>query len=319
MTQNPSTMPEAELAQYRGRLVAAGEEVHRSSAPNDASSMFASDQQEYAAQERQRVAEGQNVGPAERQTSLAAGGILALLGLARRDLVGLAIAAVGGGMLHRGATGKCYMYNALGINTAAGNTPEAAATEFGGRFAGQQQDFTRGLRVAQAFTVGRARQECYDFWRKLDNLPRIMSHIDEVRVLDDRRSHWVAKAPRLAGGHYEWDAEIVDDAPGERISWRSLPDSDIENAGTVRFEDSPRGTIVRAEISYVPPGGRLGNLIVSMLGQSPDRVLREDLRNFKRVMEIGEVLTILGQPNGTCTGQGAPYTEKNSYMMPPTV
>jgi uncharacterized membrane protein len=319
MTQNPSTMPEAERAQYRGRLMAEGEQVHRSSAPNDASSMFASYQQEQAAQERQRVAEGQNVGPAERQTSLAAGGILALLGLARRDLVGLAIAAVGGSMIHRGATGTCYGYKALGINTAIGNTP-VSATEFGdgGRLQSLRQDFQRGLRVAQAFTVGKSKQECYDFWRKLDNLPRIMTHIEEVRVLDNRRSHWVAKAPKLAGGRYEWDAEIVEDSPGERIAWRSLDGADIDNAGVVRFEESPRGTIVRAEISYVPPGGRLGNMIVSLLGQSPDRVLREDLRNFKRVMEIGEVLTIIGQPHGTCTGQGKRYDEANSYKMPPT-
>ena len=319
---NPSTMPGDHLAQYRERLVAEGEQVHRGSAPNDASSLFASHQQEQAAQEQQRLEAGQNVGPSERQVSLASGGVLALLGLARRDLVGLGIAAVGAGLLHRGATGTCYGYKALGINTAVGNTPEserAGAQEFMGRDAGRQTDFTRGLRVAQAFTVGRSRQECYDFWRKLENLPRIMSHIEEVRVLDDRRSHWVAKAPKLAGGQYEWDAEIVEDVPGERIAWRSLDGADIDNAGAVRFEDSPRGTIVRAEISYVPPGGRLGNLVVTMLGQSPDRVLREDLRNFKRVMEIGEPLTILGQPNGTCTGQGAPYAEKNSYMMPPSV
>jgi uncharacterized membrane protein len=146
-----------------------------------------------------------------------------------------------------------------------------------------------------------------------------MSHIEEVRVLDDRRSHWVAKAPKLVGGRYEWDAEIVEDVPGERIAWRSLDGADIDNAGAVRFEESPRGTIVRAEISYVPPGGRLGNMVVSMLGESPDRVLREDLRNFKRVMEIGEVLTIIGQPHGTCTGRGKPYDESNSYKMPPTV
>ena len=46
-----------------------------------------------------------------------------------------------------------------------------------------------------------------------------------------------------------------------------------------------------------------------LLGDNPKRVVREDLRNFKRIMEIGEVLTIIGQPHGTCTGQGKPYTE----------
>jgi uncharacterized membrane protein len=316
-TLNPSTMDESSRAEYRARLVQQGEQVHQSAAPNDASSLFASNKQQQRASEEQRLADGQNVGPAERQTSLAAGGILAMLGLARRDWVGLGIAALGGAMLHRGATGKCYLYQALDMNTAVGNEPELA-TQFGGRIL-RQNDFSRGLRVAQAFTVSKSKQECYDFWHQLENLPRIMSHIEEVRRLDDRRTHWVAKAPRLAGGKYEWDAETVEDVPGERISWRSLPGADIDNAGTVRFEESPRGTIVRAEISYVPPGGKLGNLIVTMLGQSPDRVLREDLRNFKRMMEIGEPLTILGQSAGTCTGTGMRYVEKNSYLMPPTV
>lgn len=313
---NPSTMPEDQLAQYRGRLVAEGEQVHRSSAPNDASSMFASYQQQQQGLEQQRLDAGQNVGPSERQVSLASGGILAVLGLARRDWVGIGLAAVGASLLHRGATGKCYMYQALGMNSAVGNAAESESFQGRGR---QQSDFSRGLHVAQAFTVARSAQECYDFWRKLENLPRIMSHIEEVSMLDERRSHWVAKAPKLAGGRYEWDAETTDDVPGRQISWRSLPGADIENAGTVRFEEGPRGTIVRAEIAYVPPGGRLGNLIVSLLGQSPDRVLREDLRNFKRVMEIGDVLTLIGQPHGTCTGRGKPYDEANSYKMPPTV
>ena len=312
MTMNPSTVAEDHLAQYRGRLVAEGEQVYRSSAPNDASALFASKQQ----QDEQRSytgpatdERGHNVGENERYASLASGGVLALLGLARRDLLGVGIAAVGAALLHRGATGYCHLNAALGVNNAVGNEAEGW----------NQQDFTRGLRVSQAFTISRSRQECYDFWRKLENLPRIMSHIEEVRQIDQRRSHWVARAPKLVGGRYEWDAEITADVAGERIAWQSLPNADITNTGMVRFEESPRGTIVRAEIAYVPPGGRLGNLVVTLLGQSPDRVLREDLRNFKRVMEIGEPLTILGQPAGTCAGEGMRYVEKNSYLMPPTV
>ena len=305
---NPSTMPDAERAQYRGRLVQEGQHVRETSDPRDASSQFASYQQQEQAQRRYQgttTTDGKNVGQNERHASLASGGLLALLGLARRDLVGVGIAAVGAALLHRGATGYCHLNAALGVNNAVDDQ--------------MTDDFAHGVRVSQAFTISRSRQECYDFWRKLDNLPQIMSHIEEVRILDDRRSHWVAKAPKLVGGRYEWDAEITEDVPGERIAWESLENADITNTGMVRFEDSPRGTIVRAEISYVPPGGRIGKAIATMLGQSPDRVLREDLRNFKRVMEIGEPLTILGQPVGTCTGQGMEYAEKNSYLMPPTV
>ena len=62
-------------------------------------------------------------------------------------------------------------------------------------------------------------------------------------------------------------------------------------------------------MSYVPPAGRLGNFIAKMVGENPRRIIREDLRNFKRLMELGEILTIIGQSHGTCTGQGKRYTE----------
>ena len=65
-----------------------------------------------------------------------------------------------------------------------------------------------------------------------------------------------------------------------------------------------RGTEVHVFIDYVPPAGRLGHWVASLLGQNPRRVVREDLRNFKRIMEIGEIPTIIGQPHGTCTRPG---------------
>lgn len=70
----------------------------------------------------------------------------------------------------------------------------------------------------------------------------------------DGRSHWVAKAP--AGTTVEWDAEITEDRPNELIAWRSLEGADVDSAGTVRFEQSPRGrgTVVKLEMHYHPPG-----------------------------------------------------------------
>src|SRR5688500_13888802 len=138
-----------------------------------------------------------------------------------------------------------------------------------------------------------------------------MTHLESVRMLDDQRSHWVARAPRIAGGKVEWEAEITDDEPDRRIAWRSLPRSQVENAGEIRFSPGPgdRGTEVHVSMSYVPPAGRLGNLVAWMFGEAPDHQVREDLRNFKRMMECGELPTIIGQPRGTCTGQGVRETQ----------
>jgi uncharacterized membrane protein len=232
-----------------------------------------------------------NVSNVERIVSLAAGGTLAFLGARRRDLTGLAIAAFGGGLLFRGATGHCHTYAALGIDTADEAAKERAA---------------EGFHVVHSTNINKSPQELYGFWRKLDNLPRIMTHLEEVHVLDDSRSHWTATAPAIAGGVVEWDAEITEDVPNERIAWRSLPDAGVDNRGSVQFTRLPgdRGTSVRVELEYRPPAGRIGAWVAKLFGEAPEPQIREDLRTFKRAMEIGEAITTEGQPHGACMGLG---------------
>lgn len=227
-----------------------------------------------------------NIGQAERTVSLAAGAILAALGLARRSGPGLLIAAGGGALLYRGATGHSYAYSALGLNTAS---PE-------------QQ---RGIHIERALLINKSPDELYSFWRNFENLPRIMTYLERVQVLDDRRSHWVARAPRIAGGTVEWDAEITRDEPNTLIAWRSLPGSDIDARGEIRFTPAPgdRGTEVHVVMDYIPPAGRLGHWVATLVGLSPQREMREDLRNFKRLMETGELPTIANQPHGACTAR----------------
>jgi uncharacterized membrane protein len=156
----------------------------------------------------------------------------------------------------------------------------------------------RGIQVQKSVIVNRSPQECYSFWRDLTNLPRFMTHIESVEPRGDRLSHWVAKAP--AGTRVEWDAEIVDDQPGERISWRSLASSDVEHAGTVRFLRAPggRGTIVRVQMQYRPPGGMVAALAAKLFGEEPRQQIPQELRRFRAIMETGEVPTTEGQPAG---------------------
>jgi uncharacterized membrane protein len=146
------------------------------------------------------------------------------------------------------------------------------------------------LHVKRAVTIRRSPEELYNFWRDFENLPRFMYHLEEVRVLGSGRSHWRAKAP--AGMTVEWDAEIVEDRPNERIAWRSLPDSDVTNSGSVEFRRAPgdRGTEVHVEIHYDPPGGRLGALIAKLFGDEPGEQVADDLRRLKQLMEVGEII-----------------------------
>jgi uncharacterized membrane protein len=147
-----------------------------------------------------------------------------------------------------------------------------------------------GMAQVQSITINRAPEEVYRFWRDFQNLPRFMNNLESVQVIDERRSHWVAKGP--AGTTVEWDAEIIEDRPNELIAWRSVEGSDVDNWGTVRFERAPggRGTEVTVEIEYNPPGGALGAGIAKILGEAPEQQIKDDLRRLKQVLEVGEVV-----------------------------
>jgi uncharacterized membrane protein len=141
----------------------------------------------------------------------------------------------------------------------------------------------------EAITVNRAPEEVYRFWRNFHNLPRFMSHLESVQVMDERRSRWVAKAP--AGTTVDWEAEIIEDRPNELIAWQSLEGADVENSGSVRFQRAPggRGTEVRVKIVYNPPGGAIGEVIAKLFGENPEQQVKGDLYRFKQVMETGEI------------------------------
>jgi uncharacterized membrane protein len=155
--------------------------------------------------------------------------------------------------------------------------------------------------------INKPAQELYDYWRNFENLPRIMSHLEVVEVLDERRSRWTVAAPKSAGGRVSWEAEIIRDEPAARIAWRSLPDSQIDQRGMVTFLPSAgeRGVIVRVDVEYRPPVGRVGEWVAWLLGEDPAKTIHEDLRDFKRTMEIGESITVEGQSKGRCLGRGS--------------
>ena len=231
-----------------------------------------------------------NVGDTERWVSGAAGSLLALLGLRRRNLTGLLIAGVGGALLHRGVTGRCAAYETLGIDTSDGGGP------WGGGVS---------VEVHESFLINKSPQALYGYWRDFENLPNILTHLQSVQVVDGHRSHWIANAPGIVGGQVSWDAEITQDDPNERISWRSLPGGDVQHRGSVHFAAAPgdRGTAMHVLVDYRPPAGQFGRWTAKLFGEEPEQQIRDDLRNFKRVMETGELPTTDGQPHGTCLGR----------------
>jgi uncharacterized membrane protein len=153
------------------------------------------------------------------------------------------------------------------------------------------------IHVTKSLQINRPAEELYRFWRDFKNLPRVMEHLESVEVTDDRRSRWTARGP--AGKAVEWEAEITEDRPNERIAWRSIEGSTVEHSGSVQFTAAPgRGTFVRVELKYNPPAGLLGAAVAKLFGEEPALQIAEDLRRFKQTMEAGEILTTEGQPAG---------------------
>jgi uncharacterized membrane protein len=237
--------------------------------------------------QQQGAGRGVNVGGVERWASALGGGALALYGLTRGNWGGVVLALIGGTLVYRGATGHCDLYQAIGINTAETSTNPIISVPA-----------DRGVKVEKSVTINRSPAELYTFWRNFENLPRFMNHLESVKVTSPERSHWVAKAP--AGTSVEWDAEIYNEKENELIAWRSLEGSDVDNAGSVRFEPATggRGTVVRVSLKYDPPGGIIGAAVARLFGESPAQQIDEDLRRFKQLMETGETATTEGQPSG---------------------
>ena len=229
-----------------------------------------------------------NVGELERWISGAAGAALAVGGLKKGSLGGLALAALGGGLLYRGATGHCGLFEQLGISTA--DRRRIGFKGFG--------DVHRGILVIKTVTVNRPIEEVFAFWRDFENLPKFMKHVESIKVTDSRHSRWIARGPM--GTTVEWEAEIFNEKPNELIAWRSLPGSEIDHAGSVRFRKAAgnRGTEVQVELNYEPPGGRLGAAIAWLFREEPRLQIDDDLSRFKQVMEAGEIATVEGQPKG---------------------
>jgi uncharacterized membrane protein len=223
-----------------------------------------------------------NVGDNERWGSIAGGAVVTLAGLRRGGLSGMALGLIGGMLLYRGATGHCAMYERMGRSSA--------------------KPSDRGLlgdaeiRVSTGITIDRKPDELYSYWRDFEHLPQFMRHIVDVTKFDQKRSHWVAQAP--FGKTVEWDSEVTEDVPNERIAWQSLPGSDIETHGEIRFRPAPggKGTEVQVDMRYHPPGGALGARLAEYFNGITREQVQEDIRRFKQLMEAGELPTSEATP-----------------------
>ena len=118
----------------------------------------------------------------------------------------------------------------------------------------------------------------YNQWTQFEEFPEFMEGVEEVRQLDDTRLHWVAE---IAGKREEWEAEITEQKPDERVAWTSR--SGTKNAGVVTFHRlTDDKTRVMLQMEYAPEGAveKTGD----MLGFTTRRI-EGDLKRFKEFIE----------------------------------
>ncbi len=141
-------------------------------------------------------------------------------------------------------------------------------------------------RVHESIEVQAPLMDVFNYWANLENLPQIMSNVEDVRVRDSEISHWKISGP--AGTSVEFDARTTEMSPERGIGW--ISEGEVDNSGQVRFEEVAEGrTRIDVTMNYAdPPGGRLGEVVADAIS-NPERELREDLENFARRVERGEV------------------------------
>jgi uncharacterized membrane protein len=205
-----------------------------------------------------------NLGDKERLVSALAGSLL-LYGTAKKHTLNTLLLLGGGYLLYRAVTGHCAVSHAISRRSSVA----------GG-----------DLKVRSQVVVNRPRPEVYAFWRRLENLPLFMKHIDHVDELDARTSVWRLRMP---GGmeNIRWEARIVRDEKDVEFSWNSVPGAAIRNTGKINFSDTPaKGTRIDVMLVYGIPSGAIGERMAGLLSPGFRSKVEQDIEHFREFSEI---------------------------------
>ena len=203
----------------------------------------------------------ENWTPALRWIAAAGGAVLGSYGLARRTPAGTALAVAGLALFARGIS-NMPLKRLLGLGIGA-----------------------QEVQLEKTININVPLETVFDVWTQYENFPYFMSHVLEVRALDQQRSHWVVKGP--AGTRLEWNAVLTRYTPPTLLSWEAEPGAAVEHAGSVYFEPTDSGTRVTVQMSYRPPAGALGHGLAVLLGSDPKQELDDDLMRMKAFIETG--------------------------------
>jgi uncharacterized membrane protein len=130
------------------------------------------------------------------------------------------------------------------------------------------------MRAKASITVRRSRDDVHRRWRELEEHPGDAARLGPIEVLEEE--------------------------PGRRIGWRSTADAETRATGVVIFTDAPgdRGTELHLDLEYETPAGALGAAVKKLTGDEPLQLAKDDLRRFKQLVEVGEIVRSDGTPEG---------------------
>jgi uncharacterized membrane protein len=212
-----------------------------------------------------------NVGPKERMGSLVAGSALIASAFFRPSAQRWMFLGAGAALVIRGATGYSPVYQMLGIDHDDRRQRDGVPGN-------------EGVRIEHTVDIYCPAADLYQFWRRVDQLPRILRHVESVRAVDEWHSHWVARGP--LGPALEWDAEIINEHENQLIAWQSVHGADLKNAGSVRFEPlTDELTRMKVCLELQPVGGTAALTLARLFGTDPQWELEVDLERFKDFAE----------------------------------
>jgi uncharacterized membrane protein len=192
---------------------------------------------------------------AAQVATAAAGAALALYGFKKGGITGTIVGVMGAGIATK------TIASVAGVPITSASTPRE---------------------VREVVEVAASREEAYEMWSRLEDFPRFMANVSEVRKTGDRTYRWTVEGP--LGQRIEWDAEVTHSLPGQLIAWRST-NADVPNSGEVRFEATQHGTRVLVIMRYGQTAGPIGALVARLTGSDPKAMVQQDLHRFKRLIE----------------------------------
>jgi uncharacterized membrane protein len=142
-------------------------------------------------------------------------------------------------------------------------------------------------RVQESIEVQAPLEDVFSYWSNFENFSNFMQNVEEVRMTDQDTSHWRVKGP--LGKSVEFEARTTEMDPSRGIGWNTV-EGEVMTSGEARFEEvSPGRTRIDVTMNYAdPPGGKIGEVAANVLS-NPERMLGEDLQNFARIVERGEL------------------------------